>query len=170
MTDGQQDVVFLTIHDPESIGDRVQNPWSALVIEALQAGGSEILIVSAVKEVKRVAMRGRMLIPLFDQHYGINWWSPCNKRMSLIPYWVKAFISVDLDPTIVCSFATGRQGVQSPIRVKHVAVQIQTIVSDLYGSSEIGESSKWLRSKSPIAGRSTRSWRKVRPPEPRWLK
>ncbi len=148
--------VFLTVHNENGEG----NPWSVLLIEALQKYGCTAVVVSSLAEGQAtvVKLAGVMIIPLFDLKFGLNRWSPCLKTASGVPGWAREL------STGSC-IAIGERCVAFPSIIEGSARQIARMFSPGESSSE---EFPWGRGPLPVSRLQQKRRRAWRAPQNQW--
>src|SRR3989339_2203788 len=97
--------LFLTINGRD--GNGVQNPWSVLIVEALQQHDGYNAIVLKSPAGRESIAQGTLVVPLYDFNFGINRWSPRPKKARGTPGGRQR-------PSGTPSVAAGRRGLVSP--------------------------------------------------------
>ena len=124
--------LFLTINGRDENG--VQNPWSVLIVEALQQHDGYNAIVLKSPAGRESIAQGTLVVPLYDFNFGINRWSPRPKNAPGTPGWAQTLSSSSC-------VAVGRRCVVSPEVAERAARQIATLF--LRESSRNGGQYPW---------------------------
>ena len=110
--------LFLTINGRDENG--VQNPWSVLIVEALQQHDGYNAIVLKSPAGRESIAQGTLVVPLYDVDSGVNRWSPRPRNTSGTPGWAQTLSSSSC-------VAVGRRCVVSPEVAERAARQIATL-------------------------------------------
>ncbi|PIP55939.1 MAG: hypothetical protein CO183_01200 [Candidatus Zambryskibacteria bacterium CG_4_9_14_3_um_filter_42_9] len=142
-------LVFLTINNKN--GER--NLLSVIIVNALKDHGCTSVVLESAND-KTLKIDNALVVPLFDKKFGVNRWSPCSKKASGIPDWVREL------STGSC-VAIGPKCVQYPSHIEDATQQIANMFLRELCKNGNGNGFPWGLAPSSEKHKR-RSWRRMK--------
>lgn len=86
MAESRGSLLFLAVE----VAEGKEHPRSVKVADALRRENHNAIVLPTLEEA-RIAAKGSWVIPLVDDHYGVNRWSPRPITMVWTPHWARTY-------------------------------------------------------------------------------